>query len=322
MYKLSAAERPKFVTNHNMASSDSLFFTLPKRTRRAIDDAFDLSINPSHVSGSRRSKRRKVSVEPISGGGGFLAEDTSTTSNQESSDIQRCKSEAEPTHLPLDFIPSALQHLDLPPDDDEILSILRNAASGWTSSSLEPLLTTDSHGKYVNRDDWRAVCAVLLENRSTEDDPAEGDSDAGDEYIEEYEEYDSDQEPPSIASDDEYMDHRFTSSSRRMRGGKSQTRRPLSLDELKTRSNTLTKRQRQTCLDTFCLFFPDVPVSEVAKRNIMIKDLQRVAKLLNEKLKADDVGAIPWISHYEQLTYLDAGNAGNVFFFTRQIHEL
>jgi len=261
-----------------MASSDSLFFTLPKRAQRAIDDAFDLSINPNHFSASHPPS---LSVEPTSGGGGFLAE-------EESPDIQRCT-----THLPLDLIPSALQHLDLPPDDDQILSVLRNAASGWTSSSLEPLPTTDSHGKYVTRDDWRAVCAVLLEYRSTEDCPAEGDSDgAGDEYIEEYN--DSDQEPPSIASDDEYMDHPFTSSSRRMRGGKkSQTRRPLSLDELKTQSNTLTKRQRQTCLDTFCLFFPDVPVSEVAKQNVMIKDLQRVAKLLNEKLKADEVRAIP-----------------------------
>jgi hypothetical protein len=267
-----------------MSSSDSIFFTLPKRAQRAIDDAFDLSINPNYFSASRPSN---LSVEPTSGGGGFLAE-------EESPDIQRCT-----THLPLDLIPSALQHLDLPPDDDQILSVLRNAASGWTSSSLEPLLTTDSHGKYVNRDDWRAVCAVLLENRSTEDDPAEGDSDdAGDEYFEEYKEYDSDQEPPSIGSDDEYMDRRFASSPRRMRGGKSQTRRPLSLDELKTRSNALTKRQRQTCLDTFCLFFPDVPVSKVAKQNIMIKDLQRLGKLLNEKLKADEVGAIPWISHY------------------------
>lgn len=261
-------------------ASDSLFFTLPKRSQRAIDDAFALFINSNRFSGSQRLKRRNVGAEPISDSGGFLADSTSNTGG-----IQGHKSEAEPTQLPLDLIPSALQHLDIPPDDHEILSVFRNAASGWSSSSLEPLLTTDPHGKYVNRDDWRAVCAVLLENRSTE---IEDDSDdASDEYIEEF---DPDQEDPSISSDDEYVDHHLTPSSRRITGKKCQTKRRLYLDERKMRSNSLTKFQRQTCLDTFSLFFPDLPVAEVANQNITIKDLQRVAKLLKVKLKADEVG--------------------------------
>src|SRR6266498_1739508 len=92
----------------------------------------------------------------------------------------------EAGQIALDLIPSALQRLDLPPDDEDVLSIFRNAASGWTSSSIKPLVLSDSSGKYISRDDWRAVCAVLLENRPLEDVQSEdGSLDSGsDEYVE------------------------------------------------------------------------------------------------------------------------------------------
>ena len=52
---------------------------------------------------------------------------------------------------------------------------------------------------------------------------------------------------------------------------------------------SLTNRQRRDSLAAFSLFFPDVAPEELPKQRIMIKDIVRVAKLLKEKINADDV---------------------------------
>jgi hypothetical protein len=62
---------------------------------------------------------------------------------------------------------------------------------------------------------------------------------------------------------------------------------PLQLDLAHTSS-----RQKETCLKTFALFFPDIPHHQLADHRIMIKDLQRVSKLLGEKIKAEEVNFI------------------------------
>jgi hypothetical protein len=251
----------------------SLFSSLPRRVQRAIDDAFETSVSPS-----RPSKRRKISIEPS--GGGFVAEPSSASSPAD--------------HIPLDVIPSALQRLDLPPDDEEVLSVFRNAASGWAPSESQTASNVET--RYISLEDWRAVCAVLLENRPLEDGQEHLNNDeldvgnSSDEYLDGENSSEGISSAASAGSDDdEYFDGGDAPSSRRR---KRRSRQAVSFDELNAQANNnnLTQRQKQSCLDTFALFFPHVSASELETQRIAIKDLQRVAKLLNEKLKADEVG--------------------------------
>ncbi|KAG6853293.1 hypothetical protein C0991_005388 [Blastosporella zonata] len=166
----------------------------------------------------------------------------------------------EPAQIPMSLVPSALQLLDLPPDDDQVLAVFRNAASGWITAS-----STD--GGWVSREDWHAVCAVLLEEQTDNEADPYLEEDSGDDI------------------DDEYVDRPSTSTSRpRIHQSSSPSLSPGPFAP-----RTLTTRQKQTALDAFSLFFPDVPQADVPKQKIMIKDIQRVAKLLNEKVKADEV---------------------------------
>jgi len=176
--------------------------------------------------------------------------------------------------------------------------VFRNAASGWASSELAPPPSnSEAQSRFISREDWRAVCAVLLENRPVEegarDRPDEDGSDVGgssDEYVDD-DDNDNSEEGISGAhseiSEDEYLDGPRSSSRRRK--GKSREEPDVSFDELKAQARDLTQRQRQTCLDTYALFFPHVSGPELADQRIAIKDIQRVAKLLNEKLKADEM---------------------------------
>src|SRR5258708_4304435 len=200
----------------------NLFSSLPRRVQRTIDNAFDTSINPNQIdSGPRPVKRRKTSVEPS--GGGFV--------------VQSSPPECQNTQISLDLIPSALQHLDIPADDEEVLSIFRNAASGWASSSSEPQSALNSD-RYVSRDDFRAVFAVLLENMSPQDDEEFDVGGTTDEYVDDH---DKSEAISSGASDDDYVSG---PSSRRRKG---QSRQIVSFDELNAQAHSLTQRQKQTC---------------------------------------------------------------------------
>ncbi|KAF9521558.1 hypothetical protein CPB83DRAFT_778522 [Crepidotus variabilis] len=227
---------------------------------------------------SRPTKRRKVDPEGvIVGAGGFLTEPLNQSEEQVQEDV-----------IPFELIPTALQALDLPPDDDEILSVFKNASSGWSSAHDSPL-TSAAESKYVSRADWRSVCAVLLENRSV---PGESkphrwaeDDEGSDTYVDQSE-IGSEEDASSNSSKDEYMEE---PASRRPK-----VRKPLSGKASTTRllshqSDTLSGRQAQVCVNAFALFFPDVTPENLEDQRIMIKDLQRVAKLLNEKLKADEM---------------------------------
>ena len=295
-----------------MASTETLFYALPVELQRMIDHAFDVVVTPNTSTKERPPKRRKINPESIAGpggGGGFLVDDPSETSGgggfiaDEGSNVSEGASEDGPNQIPFSLIPSALQRLDLPPDDDEILSVFKNAASGWNLSSART-----SSDSYVSREDWRSVCAVLLEHNPVEEDARlqddsksihmDGDDeDVGesDEYVEENSDSDG-QEAQNESSDDDYMDGLAASSSRRrVRGAKSMLINHVSLEDLSAHPERLTSRQRQTCLDAIALFFPDVPPCDLEDQKIMIKDIQRVAKLLNEKLKAEEVcGRCHW----------------------------
>ncbi|KAJ3517528.1 hypothetical protein NLJ89_g446 [Agrocybe chaxingu] len=279
-----------------MSSSESLFFTLPKHVQRAIDEAFDATIKPNQVSKANRRTPTSTSNNAALGGGGFLIEEPVSGGGFLVEDDNEDGSNAEDVlaQIPLELIPAALQRLDLPPDDDDVLAVFKNAASGWTSSSIRPSQGSSSHEEtYVSRSDWRSVCAVLLENNPKEDDAERGvpmdeddDDGASDEYIEE--QLSSEEDLSGEASSEEYMEGPGNSRLQTRARKRARVSSPIansSVDKLQK----LSSRQRQTCLATFSLFFEGVPSEELMNQKIMIKDLQRATKLLNEKLKADEM---------------------------------
>jgi hypothetical protein len=288
-------------------SSDALFFALPQSTQNRIDSAFK-----SATSGPVNSEKSPlaggfVHEHELGGGfvrdeeqaGGFVRDDMPSTSAGGGFIVDEDDDLNMPTHIPLSEIPSALQALHLAPDDDEVLAVFRNAATGWASSSNR-IETHDLEGgeQFVSKEDWRSVCAVLLERDSGgEHEEVNGDVDMADpsgESDDEYQNSDEEEEDEGD-NDDEYIEGPSTSATRRRTR---QTRRksfslspspspsPNSKD---SRHRKITSRQRKACIDAYTLFFPSVSIEELDAQKIMIKDIQRVAKLLNEKLKAEEV---------------------------------
>lgn len=302
-------------------SSDTLFFTLPRVTQKKIDSAFT----------SVAKKISKSSEPPPAGGfipesggfirdgqddqfgGGFLRDDDEgggfirdyhELSNSSGGGFIRDEdsdhSSNVPQHIPLSMIPSALQVLDLPPDDDDVLAVFRNAATGWTSSNNRvDTRQLEGGNQYVSRDDWRSVCAVLLEHAAGDaklDEDAEmagpgieSDASNSDEYHQSEAEIEDEGD-----DDDEYIEGPSASTARRRarhtRKSSSSPRSPSTPPD--SRPRKLTSRQRQTCIDAYALFFPSAAPEELLSQRIMIKDIQRVAKLLNEKLKMEEVGGL------------------------------
>ena len=286
-----------------MVSSDSLFHALPKELQGIIDEAFIATVHPNSHGFHKPTSKPSPPKASNSGGdgfpfggnepaGGFLIGDE--LENVESEKLET------PDQILLDLIPPALQRLDLPPDDPEVLAVFRNAASGWISASLNTLDISHSAKTYVSRDDWRSVCAVLLENRASEfeggellnfpnlaqmDEEDDEDASMTDDYVEDKSSSQSDLEEDS---DEEYQEAGRNS---RHRGNcTTGSKRPFSPPQLLSeKSGQPSSRQRQTSLNTFALFFPEVPLPELSKQKIMVADIQRVAKLLGEKIKADEV---------------------------------
>ncbi|KIJ96964.1 hypothetical protein K443DRAFT_681860 [Laccaria amethystina LaAM-08-1] len=237
------------------SSSDSLFYTLSNHVQRRIDEAFDV----------------------VSKDVGAIVE----ADDDKSSDLQ----------IPLTLIPAALQYLDLPLDDPEICSIFRNAASGWSSSS--PNICRNE--EFVSRDDWRAVCAVLLEHGGEDDEgPLDslpraqilGSSEEDEGESGSYRESDYDSAESTTGDlDEEYIEGE---TSCRKPGGHRKAEL-LSLSTKAVDTQKLTAHQRQACLDAFALFFPDASPFELPEKKIMMKDIQRVASLLKEKIKVEEM---------------------------------
>jgi hypothetical protein len=125
-----------------------------------------------------------------------------------------------PSQIPLSSIPSAIQRLGLAPDDVQVLLVFKNAASGWRLSTNRPGEIggeSDAEEAYVSHEDWRAMCAVLLEHYAEEYVESDGASAAAvaDQLVEgasaadEGEnEYHQDAEPnaDSDSDSDEYME--------------------------------------------------------------------------------------------------------------------
>ncbi|KAG8774962.1 hypothetical protein FRC12_001723 [Ceratobasidium sp. 428] len=176
-----------------MSDDDDDFSTLKPSLRRAIDTAFFKLVkksNEARKDGVPR-KRRRVELDDEDGGGGFVKSGGDEDEGDQGSDDDQ-----EPS-IPLSLVPSGLQvhltftclylshshsiqkqMLDLPPDDQEVLTVFRNAASGWENprprrpkpgSDDEMEVEEDKDaGLSVSKEDWRAVCAVLLGQQQEE----------------------------------------------------------------------------------------------------------------------------------------------------------
>ncbi|KAH7924712.1 hypothetical protein BV22DRAFT_1105333 [Leucogyrophana mollusca] len=294
---------------------DPAFIALPSHVGRHIDEAFDASATGSSArqSSTQNLRKRRKDVVPQTEGfvaeeaggfladepeaGGFLVEDAEPGGFliDEEDDSEDSSSYLEAaSHLPLSSIPSALRHLDLPSDDEEILSVFRNAASGWGAQSQEG---------GVSRKDWRSVCAALLDagdgdnegdvrelstprNANTNDGEGEDSGPDSDDYRMSASDESS---SPDQASDEEYVeDSNFASTSRRKATKpRKSSARPASPIGVSKRG--LAGHQKARCREDFARFFPGVPDSELDRQKIMIKDITRVATLLKEKLKAEEI---------------------------------
>ncbi|KAJ7930575.1 hypothetical protein B0H13DRAFT_2651933 [Mycena leptocephala] len=151
--------------------------------------------------------------------------------------------------------PSALQRLDLPPDDAQVLL---------------------AEEAYVSREDWRAVCAVPLEHHAEEYDESDGAGaatvadqlvDDGSDADEDEDEHHQDAElsADSNSDSDECMERPST----RRRTHTTVKRRACSSSSASSagppdskRRRKLTVRQTEACLATYALFFPSASEEE------------------------------------------------------------
>lgn len=315
---------------------DAAFSVLPTSVRMRIDRAFDDAIGFEAPSPRKRRKLSKsvdgrfittdassaggfTVDDPAPGGfiiddlapGGFIPDINASTGGGfivDEDDASEGIAHEGPSQIPLSLIPTALQSLDLPPDDEDVLSVFRNAASGWGDSSRgRPRDSEDE--QFVSRKDWRAVCAALLDTGVASNDAGENDEDVEmrDEVDEEDdvpsgEEFNSEDSPLSSMEedddDDEYNEGGFVTTKKTK--GKQPARKIHSRkkavspsdsepDDDGNASKRITPRQKAECRRTFALFFPDVEDEKLDKKCIMIRDISRVATLLKEKLSAEDV---------------------------------
>lgn len=326
------------------SAADPSFLALPLRVRGRIDRAFDSYSKQRSADGEEpaRKKRKLDSRETASAGttpGGFLLEGTPETGGfirdaeaggflpedstlgggflPESSDEGDGDGEnddsARPDTITFNLIPSALQLLDLQPDDEDVLSVFRNAATGWENK--RDAQEDDAH-LLVSRKDWRAVCAALLgvsgEDSAEDVDDADEAADNDDPELSEpsEEEYvesgdDSEVDEEDEGSDDEYQGGGFvrTKAARKASGSKAVSKRgkghsatassPSSLEasddeDLEIRPKRITPRQKAEARRAFAMFFPDVPDNELDKQKIMIKDITRTSSLVNLKSTAEE----------------------------------
>lgn len=340
---------PDKATAMSDSDADPSFIALPLQVRRHIDRAFDSVASQVETDGEEpaQKKRRlhssgRSSTEVLPGGflpednpapggfivddapaGGFLPEDTMLdggflleSSNEGDKDGDR-GDVAPPDAIPLSLIPSALQLLDLQPDDEDVLSVFRNAATGWENK--HGAQEDESH-LFVSRKDWRAVCTALLDvgggyegdAMDVEDEAVDKDDEllsepSEEEYVES--ETDSELDEEDEDSDDEYQGGGFmrTRSSRKAAGPKTLSKRQKGRDattssllpiddsdegDVEIRSKRITARQKAESRRAFAMFFPDVPDAELETNKIMIKDITRMASSINLKLSAEEVSAL------------------------------
>lgn len=282
---------------------DEAVTTLDPYSLQVIDNAFDeaLGWHPDERPAKRqRLTRSSVREAPIDqggflldddddvdmedvGGGGFIPEQQSSIPAEHST-----ASTDRPQNIPLSLIPNALEILGLPPDDDEIMEVFKNASSGWSGNRGD---RSGDHSANVARRDWRAVCAALFPNGIPNPDPL-NDSDDNSED-------DFDAKGDESDDSEEYLPGGSGKRGGRTTAGKSKGKArldsPLTSDESEdeVRSRRLSIRQKNDCRAAFALFFPDLASDspELEKKRLNIKDMANAANSIKEKLSAEDVSA-------------------------------
>jgi hypothetical protein len=285
---------------HLLRRIDRAFDAIASSNKRLNDDNMEELAAPPTV----RRRRGEGALAEASGSsnmaGGFLPPSPPAAGgfllDDEEPEVKI--SEVQPEiadHIPLSMIPSALQLLDLPPADEEVMEIFRNAAGGWNGSR-------DSGDQGVSRKDWRAVCLVLL-NGNGEEESEVGLDDEIPMHDEEIEEDDSSQDQEYREEGDDSMEDvesdedNYTQKSRKgaEKGKRTAATRQSkrAAKESSEEPKTITRRQRAACREAFALFFPDVEDKDMDSQRIMIKDIVRVSGVLKEKVTAEEVRSIP-----------------------------
>jgi len=257
-----------------MTSSDNVFYTLPLKIQKLIDNAFNLVADPEDA------------IQSVTEGG-FMIDDGGFLPEEDS---------VQATRIRLSVVPDALKHLDLPPEDPEINSVFEKAASGWSAGHhVDPSSSSLRHAQdnaFVSRDDWRSVCAVLLEHRRDEEDeetPVWNEEDVEGDDSDEYQ--GQEMSPLSESGDDDEAEDSddYVDGPRAKRKRSRITKRSSTPD---SDSATLSSKQREICLKTFALFFPDVPADDLPNQKLLIADVQKVVQVLNMSLKKEDVSSL------------------------------
>ncbi|KAJ7145628.1 hypothetical protein C8R44DRAFT_755609, partial [Mycena epipterygia] len=179
--------------------------------------------------------------------------------------------------------------LDLPPDDEQVFVVFKNAASRWQSMTNRPdeIGVEDTERLFVSRDDWRSVCAVLLEHHAEEYEDSESGAVADTPYaVDSGEDEDAYQEPDGADPSTSRRRTR-TCTARTARTTRSSSSAP-STSSIATPKKP-TSRQTKACLETYALFFPSASAAELPQQRILIKDIQRVSKLIGDTLKGDEI---------------------------------
>jgi len=284
--------------------------------RAQIDNAFYSALDPQN----------QPSHDHVDAPGGFLLDDTpggflppSPPAAGHESGPER---DEQSSYIPLSRIPHALQLLDLPPDDEEVLSVFRNAATGWEDDSSrqtahrhkrDPTATSEDNDVTEGRvslRDWRAVCAAVMgEDRDDEDDREGSAIDDDDENLDVTGEGSSPElDESSGGSSDEYRitetrSRKWSRNSAAAAGGGGATGASRKTRARKTRSTTtrrrsplspnisaeITPRQRRECLKAFLLFFPGVPEEMAQRRRLGVREVNAAATVLKEKIKSEEV---------------------------------
>jgi hypothetical protein len=309
-----------------MSNDDDVgFLSLAPNLRSRIDNAFRTAL----ASDQRGSGAFTVGLTHDAPGGFLIDDDDSMAGGfvPPSPPARTIGSERErdeqPSYIPLSRIPHALQLLDLSPNDEDVLAVFRNAATGWeddhisgprsTRRGRNTVATTDESDEAEERvslRDWRAVCAALMEDGRDEE--GAGDVDIGEDDDENagdiVQNSSSSLEESSCESSDEYHDAETVAKSRKRprtstsasTAGHKTTRKSR---QRKTKSTTprradsvsastaleITPRQRRECLQTFLLFFPGVPEDAAKLRRLGVRELSAAAAVLNEKIKTEEV---------------------------------
>ena len=285
--------------------------------RTRIDNAFYTALDPQN----------RPPHDPVDAPGGFLLDDNPGGFLPPSPPAAGAGHETghgpeqdeQISYIPLSRIPHALQLLDLPPDDEEVLTVFRNAATGWEDDvssrrtahrrKRDPMITSEDNDVtegHVSLRDWRAVCAAVMGEDGDEDDVEGSGAINGDDATDE--DSSPELEESSGGSSDEY---RITETRSRKRSRKSSaaigegagagatrktrarktqpatTRRRSPLSP--STSAEITPRQRRECLKAFLLFFPGVPEEEAQRRRLGVREVNAAATLLKEKIKTEEV---------------------------------